>query len=368
MIGSALPRGRVRGGGRLRGRLGGDRGRARRGRVRRRRADRRAQRDVAREGRADRRAVVPGRRGRRGPVSASASWATSSSAPSTPTDLVEAVVHGVLHLTGMDHETDEGEMLAVQAEIMGVAAMSTARASWRWRAGRTSASRRWSTRWSATRSRSSPTSRRPRGARSAACVTVPGPVPARADRPAGRPAPARRADRRACSGAWSPSWPRPTRRCSSSTATRAWAARATASSPRRSADARVPVVIARQQGRPAQPRRAPSRALQIATELGLPDAEVFPISARTGQRRPAAARLPRRPAARGPVLLPARGLLRPARGRDARRAGARAGARAHPPGGPALGRGPGRGDRAARGPRSSSARRCGWRPSPRRAS
>ena len=27
-------------------------------------------------------------------------------------------MHGVLHLTGMDHETDEGEMLALQAEIM----------------------------------------------------------------------------------------------------------------------------------------------------------------------------------------------------------------------------------------------------------
>ena len=34
-------------------------------------------------------------------------------------DLLEAVVHGVLHLTGMDHETDDGEMLALQAEIMG---------------------------------------------------------------------------------------------------------------------------------------------------------------------------------------------------------------------------------------------------------
>ena len=33
-------------------------------------------------------------------------------------DVREAVVHGVLHLTGMDHETDEGEMLAVQAEIL----------------------------------------------------------------------------------------------------------------------------------------------------------------------------------------------------------------------------------------------------------
>jgi probable rRNA maturation factor len=39
--------------------------------------------------------------------------------PEYTSDLVEAVVHGVLHLTGMDHEADEGEMLAVQAEIMG---------------------------------------------------------------------------------------------------------------------------------------------------------------------------------------------------------------------------------------------------------
>ena len=28
-------------------------------------------------------------------------------------------MHGVLHLTGMDHETDGGEMLALQSEIMG---------------------------------------------------------------------------------------------------------------------------------------------------------------------------------------------------------------------------------------------------------
>jgi probable rRNA maturation factor len=34
-------------------------------------------------------------------------------------DLLEAVVHGVLHLTGMDHEADDGEMLALQAEIVG---------------------------------------------------------------------------------------------------------------------------------------------------------------------------------------------------------------------------------------------------------
>jgi probable rRNA maturation factor len=39
--------------------------------------------------------------------------------PDHTTDLEEAVVHGVLHLTGMDHETDDGEMLALQAELLG---------------------------------------------------------------------------------------------------------------------------------------------------------------------------------------------------------------------------------------------------------
>jgi probable rRNA maturation factor len=38
--------------------------------------------------------------------------------PEHTEDLEEAVVHGVLHLTGMDHETDEGEMLALQAELL----------------------------------------------------------------------------------------------------------------------------------------------------------------------------------------------------------------------------------------------------------
>ena len=33
-------------------------------------------------------------------------------------DLREAIVHGTLHLVGMDHEADDGEMLAVQAEIL----------------------------------------------------------------------------------------------------------------------------------------------------------------------------------------------------------------------------------------------------------
>ena len=38
--------------------------------------------------------------------------------PEQTADLEEATVHGVLHLCGYDHETDEGEMLALQAEIM----------------------------------------------------------------------------------------------------------------------------------------------------------------------------------------------------------------------------------------------------------
>ena len=37
--------------------------------------------------------------------------------PEHTTDLREAVVHGVLHLSGMDHETDDGEMLALQSAI-----------------------------------------------------------------------------------------------------------------------------------------------------------------------------------------------------------------------------------------------------------
>ncbi len=36
-------------------------------------------------------------------------------------DLEEAVVHGVLHLCGYDHETDGGEMLALQERILAAA-------------------------------------------------------------------------------------------------------------------------------------------------------------------------------------------------------------------------------------------------------
>jgi probable rRNA maturation factor len=38
--------------------------------------------------------------------------------PEHTADLYEAIVHGVLHLVGMDHERDAGEMLALQAELM----------------------------------------------------------------------------------------------------------------------------------------------------------------------------------------------------------------------------------------------------------
>jgi probable rRNA maturation factor len=38
--------------------------------------------------------------------------------PEHTDDLTEAVVHGVLHLCGFDHETDGGAMLALQDRVM----------------------------------------------------------------------------------------------------------------------------------------------------------------------------------------------------------------------------------------------------------
>jgi probable rRNA maturation factor len=38
--------------------------------------------------------------------------------PEHTSDMREAIVHGVLHLVGFDHETDDGEMLALQAELL----------------------------------------------------------------------------------------------------------------------------------------------------------------------------------------------------------------------------------------------------------
>ena len=44
--------------------------------------------------------------------------------PEQTADLVEATVHGVLHLCGYDHETDGGEMLELQRRVMRLASMS----------------------------------------------------------------------------------------------------------------------------------------------------------------------------------------------------------------------------------------------------
>jgi probable rRNA maturation factor len=38
--------------------------------------------------------------------------------PEHSCDLCEVIVHGTLHLVGMDHETDDGEMLALQSELL----------------------------------------------------------------------------------------------------------------------------------------------------------------------------------------------------------------------------------------------------------
>jgi probable rRNA maturation factor len=42
--------------------------------------------------------------------------------PEHTADLGEAIVHAMLHLLGMDHETDDGEMLALQDELLHRAA------------------------------------------------------------------------------------------------------------------------------------------------------------------------------------------------------------------------------------------------------
>jgi probable rRNA maturation factor len=39
--------------------------------------------------------------------------------PERARDVREAIVHGVLHLVGFDHEVDNGEMLALQRRLLG---------------------------------------------------------------------------------------------------------------------------------------------------------------------------------------------------------------------------------------------------------
>jgi probable rRNA maturation factor len=47
--------------------------------------------------------------------------------PEQTSDLEEAVVHGVLHLAGFDHEADQGEMLALQRCALAEARAGRAR-------------------------------------------------------------------------------------------------------------------------------------------------------------------------------------------------------------------------------------------------
>jgi probable rRNA maturation factor len=46
--------------------------------------------------------------------------------PALASDVGEAAVHGVLHLCGYDHETDDGEMLELQSAVMRGLATRTA--------------------------------------------------------------------------------------------------------------------------------------------------------------------------------------------------------------------------------------------------
>ena len=63
----------------------------------------------------DRRALVPDRRRRAGRrPGATRELGDIVVCPEHTADLREAIVHGMLHLLGMDHETDDGEMLALQ--------------------------------------------------------------------------------------------------------------------------------------------------------------------------------------------------------------------------------------------------------------
>ena len=53
-----------------------------------------------------------------GPVAGPRELGDVAICPAHSSDVTEAAVHGVLHLCGYDHETDDGQMLAMQARIM----------------------------------------------------------------------------------------------------------------------------------------------------------------------------------------------------------------------------------------------------------
>ncbi|HET9163667.1 MAG TPA: rRNA maturation RNase YbeY [Solirubrobacterales bacterium] len=53
-----------------------------------------------------------------GPTSGPRELGDVAICPTHCTDVVEAAVHGTLHLCGMDHESDGGEMLALQRRVL----------------------------------------------------------------------------------------------------------------------------------------------------------------------------------------------------------------------------------------------------------
>jgi len=53
-----------------------------------------------------------------GPIAGPRELGDVAICPEHCSDVTEAAVHGVLHLCGYDHETDDGEMLALQERIV----------------------------------------------------------------------------------------------------------------------------------------------------------------------------------------------------------------------------------------------------------
>ncbi len=53
-----------------------------------------------------------------GPVAGPRELGDVAICPEHCADVVEAAVHGTLHLCGLDHELDDGEMLALQERVM----------------------------------------------------------------------------------------------------------------------------------------------------------------------------------------------------------------------------------------------------------
>jgi probable rRNA maturation factor len=53
-----------------------------------------------------------------GPIAGPRELGDVTICPEHCTDVVEAAVHGTLHLCGMDHEVDGGEMLALQSRVI----------------------------------------------------------------------------------------------------------------------------------------------------------------------------------------------------------------------------------------------------------